>query len=133
MRSFLYTLAAFAVIGLAYWAYNENYATQSVLRRVDELQREIGQSREQLGVLRAEWAYLNRPDRLRELTDLNYQALQLMPLTPDHFGTVEQVTFPKLDVNDLNDPVDLLAEFDLPLAELPAELPTELPTAEASE
>ncbi|MFT4714895.1 MAG: hypothetical protein ACI8YI_001240 [Paracoccaceae bacterium] len=119
MRSVFYTFAAFAVIGLAYWAYNENYATQNAQRRVDELRHRIGENRVQLNILRAEWAYLNRPDRLRELVDLNYPVLQLMPLAPEHFGNVNQVAFPKLDLADLNDPVDLVAEFEGTTAELP--------------
>jgi len=118
MRSFLYAFAAFAVIGLAYWAYNENYATQAAVRRVDALQSEIGGQREKLNILRAEWAYLNRPDRLRDLADINYNALQLMPLAAEHFGDTEQVAFPHIDLSDLKAPIDLSAEFDKPLAEV---------------
>ena len=112
MRTLIYALAAFAVIGLAYWAYNENYATQDALRRVEELQKKIGESREKLSVLKAEWAYLNRPERLRELADLNYDSLRLMPLMADHFGDVEQVAYPKLDLGELSKTVDLSAGAD---------------------
>ncbi len=110
MRALFYALAALGVIGLAYWAYNENYATQAALKRVEVLQREIASTREHLGVLRAEWAYLNRPDRLRELSDLNYKSLRLMPLAPDHFGDTKQVAFPKVRMQDLTRPVDLSAQ-----------------------
>jgi hypothetical protein len=111
MRSMLYILGAFAVVALAYWAYKENYATQEALRRVKALEYDIGTTREELNVLRAEWAYLNRPERLRELAELNYDALQLQPLSPDHFGDVEQVDYPRLDTDDLSDPVDTMAEI----------------------
>lgn len=110
MRLLLYMLAGLSVIGLAYWAYNENYATQAVLKRVETLQREIGAANEKLGVLKAEWAYLNRPQRLRDLVELNYKALRLMPLAADHLGEVEQVAFPKANVGDITKPVDLSAE-----------------------
>ena len=119
MRLAFYTLAALVVMGLAYWAYNENYETQAALGRVEEARRDIGENRVQLNILRAEWAYLNRPDRLRELVDLNYEALQLMPLTPEHFGAVEQVAFPEIEIQDLQDPVDLAAEFEGKSAALP--------------
>jgi len=109
MRSILYFFAAVTVVGLAYWAYNENYETQAALGRVDDLQQQIGAMQENLSVLKAEWAYLNRPDRLRELSDLNFDALGLMPLNAESFGNVEQVTFPKLDVNDVKSPVDVSA------------------------
>ncbi len=108
MRSVLYTLEAVVVIALAYWAYRENYATQEALRRVDSLQVEIGSTHETLNVLRSEWAYLNRPDRLRALADLNYESLQLMPLAADHFGDVNLVGYPRFDPSEIQGPVDVM-------------------------
>lgn len=94
MRSLISVLSAFFVMALAYWAYQENYRTQDVLKEVRTLQRDIGNNREKLGVLRAEWAYLNRPDRLRELVVLNYGKLKLLPMTSDRFGRVDEVAYP---------------------------------------
>ncbi|GAA6207211.1 cell division protein FtsL [Cognatishimia sp. WU-CL00825] len=97
MRGLFYVMTAFSVIGLAFWAYRENYTTQEALGRTEVLQADIGSARDRLAMLRAEWAYLNRPDRLRELADINYEQLQLLPLRPDQFGRIEQVAFPPLD------------------------------------
>ena len=94
MRPVLYTLSFLAVMALAFWAYRENYATQKALRSVEALQLEIGALREALAVQRAEWAYLNRPDRLRELSTLNFDRLGLFPLEPTQFGRVDQVAYP---------------------------------------
>lgn len=94
MRSAFYVLATLAVMGLGYWAYVENYKTQHALDEVEDLQREIGAMREKLVVLKAEWAYLNRPDRLRDLAELNYDRLGLLPLMPEQFGKVDQIAFP---------------------------------------
>ncbi|UYV36018.1 cell division protein FtsL [Rhodobacteraceae bacterium D3-12] len=94
MKSLLYVLTALSVIGLAFWAYHENYRTQEALNETETLQREIGLKRGRLGVLRAEWAYLNRPERLRELADLNFGRLQLLPLAPEQFGRIDQVSYP---------------------------------------
>ena len=94
MRPVLYALSFLAVMALAFWAYRENYATQNALRNVEALQVEIGALREALAVQRAEWAYLNRPDRLRELSTLNFDRLGLFPLEPTQFGQVDQVAYP---------------------------------------
>lgn len=96
MRKILFGVSAMVVLFLVFWAYRENYRTQAEFNELRALQTEIGQMRESLGVLNAEWAYLNRPDRLRELADLNFQRLQLMPLTPEQFGTVTQVQYPSI-------------------------------------
>lgn len=114
MRSLFYVLSALAVMGLAFWAYRENYRTQAALARVESLQREIGQLRESLGVLKAEWAYLNRPDRLRELALINFERLGLLPLEPEQFGAVEQVAYPAPDLPPITDPVELSADLSAP-------------------
>ncbi len=107
MRSIAYVMAALAVFGLAFWAYRENYATQRVLGETRQLQREIGAAQVRLSVLRAEWAYLNRPNRLRELANINFDRLGLLPLRPDQFGRVDEVSFPVVDLLPLMNPIDI--------------------------
>jgi hypothetical protein len=109
MRSIAYVLAAFAVFGLAFWAYRENYATQRTLSETRQLQREIGAAQVRLSVLRAEWAYLNRPDRLRELADINFDRLGLLPLRPDQFGRVDEVSYPMVDLLPVMNAIELSA------------------------
>jgi len=107
MRSLFYLVCSAFVIGLAYWAYKENYKTQVSLREVKELQQQIAQEKETIAVLNAEWAYLNRPDRLRDLVDLNFADLKLIPLLPSHFGDSEMVSYPTPDLYDINAPVSV--------------------------
>lgn len=109
MRWFLLISSGLLVIALAFWAYSQNYQTQTALKEAETLQQEIADLRERLAVLRAEWAYLNRPDRLRQLADMNFEKLGLLPLAPDDFGRVEQVGFPTdLGFPTVN-PIDLAA------------------------
>ena len=94
MRGLIYAGLALAVIGLGFWAYRENYATQSSLREVRDLRAEIATTQARLDRLSAEWAYLNRPDRLRDLAELNFQRLELLPMRPEAFAGVEEVAMP---------------------------------------
>ena len=100
MKSLVYILSSLAVIGLAFSANNETHKTRQALSEAVALQQEIGQLLETRAILRAEWAYLNRPDRLRELADLNFETLGLVPLRPEQFGHVDQVAFPALNAED---------------------------------
>ena len=94
MRTLAYLLTILAVFGLAFWAYQENYATQQELKETRALRSRIADAQVKLSVLRAEWAYLNRPDRLRDLAEINFEPLGLLPLRPDQFGRVDEVSFP---------------------------------------
>jgi len=110
MRSLFYIVCSVFVIGLAYWAYKENYKTQAALREVKDLQQQIAQEKETIAVLNAEWAYLNRPTRLRELVELNFPDLGLIPLLPSHFGDSEMVAYPTTVVQGLSEPVTVLSK-----------------------
>jgi hypothetical protein len=94
VKGLIYVGLALAVMGLGFWAYRENYATQAALREVREVRAEIAAARARLDRLNAEWAYLNRPDRLRDLVELNFQRLELLPMRPEAFASVEQVPTP---------------------------------------
>jgi hypothetical protein len=94
MRGFATIFTMLAVIALGYWAYHQTILTQQAERRVERLQQQIGAERDRLAILRAEWAYLNRPDRLRELADINFERLGLLPLAPEQFGRAAQIPYP---------------------------------------
>ncbi|MEZ5796429.1 MAG: cell division protein FtsL [Paracoccaceae bacterium] len=111
MRPVLYVLTFLGLIALGFWAYRENYATQSALREVRGLQSEIANLREALSVQRAEWAYLNRPDRLRELSTLNFDRLGLLPMEPEQFGAAAQVAYPVPEIPAITGPVDAMGQI----------------------
>ncbi|HRO15886.1 MAG TPA: hypothetical protein PLL33_12760, partial [Paracoccus sp. (in: a-proteobacteria)] len=98
MRPVLYLTAALIVMGLAFWAYRENYRTQAQIDRMQAVQNEMAGLRENLGMLRAEWAYLNRPERLRGLVDMNFERLKLVPVGANQFGSARNVDYPAPDM-----------------------------------
>lgn len=116
MKTFSYLLVSIVVLALAFWAYHVNYATKDRLGELRALNGEIADLQEGLSVLRAEWAYLNRPERLRELVNLNFGSLQLLPLAPEQFGAAAQVPYPlppeaaqDLDSLGVSEAIDVVA------------------------
>ena len=115
MRGLILILFAISLIALGFWAYRENYRTQAELAEVRSLQVEIGELKESLSVLNAEWAYLNRPDRLRALAELNFERLGLLPLAPEQFGDVAQISYPTAGMPSLDpitDPISTVAALE---------------------
>ncbi|QCO55111.1 cell division protein FtsL [Pseudorhodobacter turbinis] len=121
MRPFLFILSAVVLMSLAFWAYRENYATQRAQKDVTALTREIAYLREALSQQRAEWAYLNRPSRLRDLVVLNFDSLGLLPMEPEQFGRVEQVAYPlpPLMLPELGMPVDTMGTLSDQMEDTP--------------
>ncbi len=110
MRTLAYILPGLAIVAMSFWAYSENYETQKSLARVQQLQRDIGGQRETLAILKAEWAYLNRPERLRELAIMNFDQLELLPLSSEHFADAEEIPFPPPEIGPLSAPIPLMSE-----------------------
>ena len=108
MRSFIYTIIFASLIALAFWAYQENIRTKNAIAHNEKLQKEIGIAQARLSILKAEWAYIYRPERLTELVDLNFGRLQLVPLRASNFSEVDEINF-------LNDP-DLPEVVSLPVS-----------------
>jgi hypothetical protein len=82
------------VVVAATWVYRVNYQTQAALDRVAAVRAEIDARREALSVLRAEWAYVNRPDWLHALAAPHAEALGLGRLAPEQFAEVSEIPFP---------------------------------------
>jgi hypothetical protein len=124
MRSLLYLCTALGVIALAAWAYRENHLTQQAMNQQRALEREIAALSEAFSIQRAEWAYLNRPDRLRDLVDLNFERLKLVPITAAHFGEIGQVAYPMPEArSEVFDTIELSGEIEQLSATLEESLP----------
>ena len=111
MKGLVLVLSTMAVVLLGVWVYNETDRTQTAMRDLRQLHDQFAATHTELRMQRAEWAYLNRPDRLADLAAANFDRLGLLPLRPESFGTIAQVlTRPEpiapLD-GQLIDPVDV--------------------------
>ena len=110
MKGLLGTAAACAVMALAFWAYQENYRTQAALRELAALERQIDRRADAIAMLRAEWAYLNRPDRLRDLAEINFDRLGLVPLSGVDFADPATIPFPVPIVEETETTLPILEE-----------------------
>ncbi len=79
----LINMVCFAVLAMG--VYLVKYSVQDVQREVAAVKRELAVEKESLHLLNAEWAYLNRPDRLRQLADRH---LDLVPLDSKQINSV---------------------------------------------
>ncbi|MEM6440533.1 MAG: hypothetical protein AAF763_12665 [Pseudomonadota bacterium] len=91
MKSLLFVLALGVVAAVAVWSYRVNYDTLAALDRVEALQRRIAAEQEAIAVLRAEWAWLNRPERLARLAAAKLP--DLAPMAPAQFAEASSVAF----------------------------------------
>lgn len=68
----------------AFGLYLVKYTVADLKREVDLAEAQVKEEREALHLLNAEWAYLNRPERLRSLADahLNLAPVQVQQIQP---------------------------------------------------
>ena len=91
-------IASTFVLGL--WAYKLNYDSRAANQRVKELEKSILSANKQLKILNAEWAHLNRPDRLRKLAEYYFFELRLTPINPDDFISLSEINWGQSSANE---------------------------------
>ena len=63
-------LLGIALLALSIFAlFQVKYKVQDLRRDLAEIERQIAADKQSIHVLQAEWAYLNRPERLKRLAD----------------------------------------------------------------
>lgn len=118
MRVLLVLVSALVVFGFGFWAYHVNYDTQLALRRVADLRRQIAAERTSLAMLKAEWAWLSRPERLQALVERHGPALGLRPLEAAQFGEIAGVPRPTPPEPELEPGWDGLTVADIAVTEV---------------
>lgn len=84
MIKFLHVLAIAMLIGSAGYAYSIKYDTIYYAEQLAKMKARVQKERDAIAVLRAEWGYLNRPDRVQEVTDRHLP--DIVPATVKHYA-----------------------------------------------
>ena len=95
VRLLLFSIVIICTFGLGLWAYKINYESRAASQRVKDLEKAILSANKQIKILRAEWAYLNNPERLRKLVEYYFQELRLTPIDPDDFISFSEIQWDK--------------------------------------
>jgi hypothetical protein len=82
----LLCFGAFATAGA--WLYGVKHSVAMHDRELREIRRETETARERISILRAEWALLNEPDRLRQVAQRH---LALDAMQPTHFARAADI------------------------------------------
>jgi cell division protein FtsL len=91
MIRFLNVFLVMAVIALSILLYDIKYRAQAADRAADKMERQIAEEEDGIRVLRAEWSYLNQPERLQALAT---RYTELRPLAPAQIGAFSDVPVP---------------------------------------
>lgn len=97
MRLVLYVFGGLMIVAASFWAYSITYATQDRFDDIARLNRAIAKEREAIQVLRAEWAWMNSPDRLKRLIAANGEELGLGPMEPPRFAELYEAPMKQPD------------------------------------
>lgn len=78
--------------GLLMLIYQQKHETRQLEARAGELSREIAEQTRALAVLRAEWTYLTRPERLEQIAR---NQMDLAPVKPDQIKSFADIAGPR--------------------------------------
>jgi len=106
LRFLLFGTLIGSTFALGLWAYKINYDSRAADQRVKELEKSILSANKHFKILNAEWAHLNRPDRLRKLTEYYFSELRLTPINPDDFISFSDVHWGESSENESTALVD---------------------------
>ncbi len=112
MIRLLNLLAIVALIGSAIYAYSIKYETIFHAEKIAELKHQIKTEQDAIGMAKAEWAHVTRPERIRLLADklLDLQTLALNQIVgpetlPDKGMRVDEIGR-KLEALGLSEPTN---------------------------
>ncbi len=106
MKKVLVIIGGLSCAILAIWAYQVSGKTRAAIGQLKQINNEISVEQERIEMLRAEWAILNRPDRLRYLVGKNAARLGLAQISTSNYGEATQVPYAIGDLHQNEDFID---------------------------
>jgi hypothetical protein len=93
---YLNALAVLALVGSAIYAYSIKYETILYSERIKKTKNANAALRDQIGILRAEWAHVTRPENIQALAEKH---LDLQQLDLKQIGSIAELPDrpPKID------------------------------------
>ena len=91
MTRYINALLVFLMVLSAAAVYDMKYEAEIAAENINKKQAEIVQAREDISLLKAEWALLTRPARMRDLLERHRDILDLTPMTSNHIGTLADI------------------------------------------
>ena len=91
MRLTFLFISFLSLMTVSVWAYNVNYKARSVIKSVKTLSSEIQNKEARIKLLKAEWTYLNRPERLNRLVTVHFPELRLLALSYENYLLFEDI------------------------------------------
>ncbi|OAI27587.1 hypothetical protein A1351_01505 [Methylosinus sp. R-45379] len=88
MLRILNVVAILALIGSGFYAYSIKYQTMLRAEQINKMKREAKSERDAIAVLRAEWAFMTRPERVQDLAD---KYLDLKPVAVTQIATAQSL------------------------------------------
>lgn len=105
MTRYLNVVVILALIGSAVYAYTIKYQTAYHAEQIAKTKIEIKAERDAIAVLRAEWSFLTRPERVQQLAE---RYLDLQPLTIDRLAAARQLPERARRVDVIGDKIETL-------------------------
>ncbi len=113
-------LSLLAALGAGLYLYQEKHSAQLLDREINRSLKQAEQVRDRIGLLKAEWALLNEPERLKGLAN---QHLQLQSLVPGQFARLEDLPGRMPAPSDTQVNAAPIADVPPPAAAAPAAAP----------
>ena len=109
MWRLLHLIAIGGLLGSAGYVYGVKYQSVYAREQLVDMHRRIDKEREQIALLKAEFASLIRPDRLQDLAD---KQLGMQPLALNQIARFDDLPYPGPKIDGIGQKIDSLGLSD---------------------